>query len=185
MSELITRECPNCHKKFTTTYSTKVYCSYRCKEEYKSTLQKIRVSTPVPESRKCEYCGKEFKPKVHNQKYCSDECSRAVQFGIKTSQERNTKVKCPQCGKEFVPNSNQKFCSTRCRDRHSHGRPRPAKKSTGKTLSDWAREANECNLDYGNYRAMIESGKTFDELKATAYTRATTCHSRVRASRLV
>ena len=179
MNELITRECPNCHKKFTTTYSTKVYCSYRCKEEYKSTLQKIRVPTPVPESRKCEYCGKEFKPKVHNQKYCSDECSRAVQFGIKTSQEKNTKVKCPQCGEEFVRTvGTQKFCSTRCRERYYKGRPRPAKKSTGKTLSDWAREAKECNLDYGNYRAMIEiMGKTYEELKATAHLRPITTYS--------
>jgi len=175
MNELITRECPNCHKTFTTTYSTKVYCSYRCKEEYQSTLQKLRKPTPVPESRKCEYCGKKFKPKVYNQKYCSDECNRAVQFGIKTSQERNTKVKCPQCGEEFIPRTaNQRFCTTRCRKSF---KPAQAPKPKKKTLSDWTREAKECNLDYGDYRAMIEiMGKTYEELKATAHTRRITNH---------
>ena len=35
-----------------------------------------------------------------------------------------------------------------------------------KTISDWAREADECNLDYGTYRALIAQGKTFEQLKA-------------------
>ena len=34
-----------------------------------------------------------------------------------------------------------------------------------KTLDDWAREAAECNLDYGTYRALIAAGKTFEQLK--------------------
>ena len=35
-----------------------------------------------------------------------------------------------------------------------------------KSLTEWSNEAAECNLDYGTYRALIEQGKTFDELKA-------------------
>ena len=184
MKDLITRECPNCHKKFATTCSTKKYCSSYCKDAYISMRAKLHPPRPLPESRKCEFCGKEFKPKSHNQKYCSDKCNRAVNSGRKILQEGKPKIKCPQCGKEFVPNPNQKFCSSRCQDRHCKGRPRPAKESAGKTLDDWVREADECNLDYGNYRALIELGKTYEELKATAHTRAT-YHSRVRARNLV
>ena len=42
-------------------------------------------------------------------------------------------------------------------------------KATGKpvkTLDDWAREAAQCNLDYGTYRALIAAGRTFEQLKA-------------------
>lgn len=35
-----------------------------------------------------------------------------------------------------------------------------------KTLDDWVREAADCNLDYGTYRALIAAGNTFDQLKA-------------------
>lgn len=46
------------------------------------------------------------------------------------------------------------------------------KSKSNKTLSEWCREAAECNLDYGNYRALIEHcGKTYKELKDTADTR--------------
>ena len=44
---------------------------------------------------------------------------------------------------------------------------KPELHSETKSLDDWIREAAECNLDYGNYRAQIELfGKTFEELKA-------------------
>ncbi|MBR3499709.1 MAG: hypothetical protein IKO05_12115 [Selenomonadaceae bacterium] len=39
------------------------------------------------------------------------------------------------------------------------------------------REARECNLDYGNYRALIAAGKTYEELKATADTRTAVKHA--------
>lgn len=33
-----------------------------------------------------------------------------------------------------------------------------------KPLSEWEAEANDCHLDYGNYRAAINRGKTYEEL---------------------
>lgn len=33
-----------------------------------------------------------------------------------------------------------------------------------KPLSEWEAEANDCRLDYGNYRSKINSGKTYEEL---------------------
>lgn len=53
-----------------------------------------------------------------------------------------------------------------------------------KTLSDWAREAAECGLDYGNYRALIErQGKTFEELKAQNH--RPQCHSHCRIHKTI
>lgn len=51
-----------------------------------------------------------------------------------------------------------------------------------KTLSAWCKEADECNLDYGAYRTLVElHGKTFEELKAQAGTRCLPTHSRIHA----
>lgn len=46
-----------------------------------------------------------------------------------------------------------------------------------KSLAEWCREAAECGLDYGNYRALINMGKTFEELKAQAESRGNYAHS--------
>ena len=48
-----------------------------------------------------------------------------------------------------------------------------------KTLDDWAREADECNLDYGTYRALIAAGKTFEQLKACRRSPQTHSHCRI------
>ena len=32
-------------------------------------------------------------------------------------------------------------------------------------IEQWAREALQCGMSYGQYRVAIASGKTFDELK--------------------
>ena len=101
---------------------------------------------------------------------------------------------CPICHKEFSPrNIEQKFCSEECRKkarkiemRRLLGRnaaKQVNEQSKPKTLAEWCKEAAECNLDYGNYRALIESGKTFEELKARADSRQFQIHSHLRAGR--
>lgn len=89
-------------------------------------------------------------------------------------------MKCERCGKDFEARDNrEKYCSEECRKKAASEQVkqcdarRQAKKLTDKkfarkpkTLADWCREANECNLDYGTYRALITSGKTFEELKS-------------------
>ena len=86
---------------------------------------------------------------------------------------------CAFCGKQFVLAHggcvcrHMPFCSDRCRNSHKQGltfKPR-------KSLSEWSREADECNLDYGNYRALIAQGKTFEQLKATAHLRQIPAHA--------
>ncbi|MBR1806274.1 MAG: hypothetical protein IJ774_07815 [Selenomonadaceae bacterium] len=47
-----------------------------------------------------------------------------------------------------------------------------------KTFADWAREADECNFDYGTYRALIAAGRTFEQLKAERRSPQTHSHCR-------
>ena len=83
---------------------------------------------------------------------------------------------CEHCGKEFDEIHFAKYCPT-CRPvvnrehkRLQHDfiqkRVDDAQGKPVKTFSDWAREADDCNLDYGTYRALIAQGKTFEQLKA-------------------
>lgn len=137
--------------------------------------------------RTCKICGKEF-DSIHGGKFCPA-CNPARKRQL-------AELKCAHCGKVFSPrNSCQKYCSEECRDqaysqlqkveRQKPKKPQKPKLEVApkKTLADWCREANECNLDYGNYRALIESGKTFGELKANADSRQLPAHSHLRAGR--
>ena len=100
------------------------------------------------------------------------------------SQKSNPNVRtCKKCGEQFAAVGNAKHCPQCLQTQHQQdllkARERAAKRrqlikkkvdeSQGKptkTLADWAREAADCNLDYGTYRALIASGKTFEQLKA-------------------
>ena len=78
--------------------------------------------------------------------------------------------KCQECGRMFKSEYNEKFCSRKCQEkvRNSELMTIAMNKATGqkvKTLADWCREADECNLDYGTYRGLIQSGRTHEELK--------------------
>ena len=82
--------------------------------------------------------------------------------------------------------ANQKFCSVECYRkslRKSFLKQRAIDNATPrKSLDEWCREASECGLDYGNYRALINQGKTFEELKAQAESRGGCVHSRRHSS---
>lgn len=88
---------------------------------------------------------------------------------------------CEFCGKIFDPaKGNARFCSRKCYDAWRIA-PKESKQEPAeppKPLTDWIREAKECNLDYGTYRGLIEQGKTFDQLKALAPSRNPGIHSR-------
>lgn len=101
-------------------------------------------------------------------------------------------MKCAFCEKEFeLPKyrPNQKYCSHRCSalavlHPELKGKIQHVVDAAPiqKTLDQWAREADECNLDYGTYRGLIEQGHSFDELKAQnrpprLHARRTTHHS--------
>lgn len=93
------------------------------------------------------------------------------------------KIFCPICGEYFQPDKKhpyQRYCSRSCSDkarRICERKCKAAKLKSGKTLEDWQREANECNLDYGTYRGLIALGKTHEEIKAQYADRPTPTHA--------
>lgn len=109
---------------------------------------------------------------------------------------------CELCGCRFETYKSKKVCPV-CRDKRlrerRNERERIQRKRTyaqkkvdesigkpTKTLDDWCREAAECNLDYGTYRALVElQGKTFDELKAQSPFRHTSAHAHGRHTRSI
>lgn len=144
----------------------------------------------------CAFCGKEFAPKNSNQKFCSSDCYRQSLRSVTIV----TIKKCanPNCGQEFITkNPAKKFCSRKCQDicyrpiqrqkqreyrkntasTFSKQRDSNIKRKLGKTIEQWLAEAKQCNLDYGTYRALINSGKSFSDLQAIANHRQIPTHS--------
>lgn len=108
----------------------------------------------------CAECGKLFKPTTPNQQYCSQACRDNANSTI-----------CLHCGKLFVAHdSHTLFCSRECYDQYRRKKKFKAQVKD-KSLAEWQREAQECNLDYGTYRGLIAAGKSFEELKAQAISR--------------
>lgn len=146
-------------------------------------------------TRTCTECGKEFAPKVYNQLTCSQECSKArdARLGLQRDAARLAKEirRCALCGKKFTPKKrSQRFCSVVCRcklnSRHDYiSKPKiklkPSKSKPTKPLDEWIREARACNLDYGTYRALIEHGKTFDELFSERDKHSAAAHAHIHA----
>ena len=139
---------------------------------------------PEPLKRTCLICGKIFLTRRSYAKYCSNDC-RQIADSMKYKSRKNDasglSVKtCKICGKKFVSAiENQVFCSTKCRNTYDDlqyssnqdtrktgfyfsQKPRP---KSGKSIEQWNHEAIQCGMSYGKYRAAIQSGKTFEELK--------------------
>ena len=174
-----------------------IYCSDYCQRKAQRT-QKAQWSKrnrvrerKMPAEATCPMCGNVFNPKP-NEKYCSYECKyQARHMSFKLSKD-SVRI-CAHCGKEFEPKiGTQKCCSRECSKEvellKSRERSEARRKACGKTakkkppappksLAEWCKEARECNLDYGNYRALIASGKTFEELRAQADNRCIQIHA--------
>ena len=151
------------------------------------------------EERICAVCGSKFIG-YGNQKYCNWKCRYeeqkrraherwmnrvAADLHIKKGREKPATPReelplpvCRNCGKEFKPHeSAQTFCCRACYADYNRSKKNPAvKKNAGKTLGAWVREATECHLDYGTYRALIKAGKTYEELKLQAPSRQIRAH---------
>lgn len=84
------------------------------------------------------------------------------------------KKKCKFCGKTFETTCPaQIYCSGACRyanERANCTKQAPpilrAKKKKKRTIDDYIAESEACGLSYGQYKAQLRLGKTFEELKA-------------------
>lgn len=169
-------KCQHCGKEFAKWRGNQKFCSEECRKAD----EKAKRPKPKPAPPKvCAHCGQEFIPTNNNQKYCSIVCCEA--HWHRSAVEKT--LTCKTCGKKFTDVYNAKYCSKKCRDEAVKKLQvaNAMAKATGekvKSFADWSREAHECNLDYGTYRAQIEVfGKTYEELKATADTRAMHLHA--------
>ena len=157
------KNCARCGAEFNALKGTK-YCSQACRREAtlehkRASYERLRTTSTMDERCKpivltCQTCGAKFTG-VFNRKYCSEKCRRAGQRELENLRRRNRrrKVKVDKATKKPV-----------------------------KSLEDWIREADECNLDYGTYRTLVElCGMTFDELKADR--RSPQTHSHCKAFR--
>lgn len=170
------RICLACKKEFEPTAQHRVYCSDECEE-------KARYDFPP---KVCPICHETFYANHGQRKYCSDACyteaarrrNIVYQRELHKVHKQRFRITCPVCGEKFYGSRGRKYCSEKCRKK----RPRSEKivkvvKPVKKSLEEWIREARECNLDYGTYRALINTGKTFDELKALASRRIVQAHA--------
>lgn len=174
-------KCEFCGIEFTTDNKRRKYCSVKCRRA----AERARKQNPSEDRATCLICGKSFVRRKGTERYCSMDCRTEMNRRWQREHRKPVMKKCETCGKEFTPcNRRQKYCSPDCynqKHREQHlkllQQQTPAQKRAQdlidkqikrptKTLDDWAREAAECGLDYGTYRALIAQGKTFKQLKA-------------------
>ena len=186
-------KCEQCGKEFENNYRAphQRFCSKKCRDNWWwAHREENPKSSPPPDERVCVICGKTFYSRHNTQKCCSKPCSAENeerrrkdyfyrQFSAKiksTIEPEEPPQKCRHCGKEFIPTrQGQVYCDAKCYDADR----RRLKKSEHKSqINEMARQAKECNLDYGTYRGLIAAGKAFDELKAQAATRNPQVHQR-------
>ena len=175
-------KCEFCGIEFTSDNKRRKYCSVKCRRA----AERARKKHPSEDRTTCLICGKEFVRRNGTERYCSPACREEMNRRWYREHRKPVMKKCAACGKEFTPcNRRQKYCSPNCYD-ETHKkqaydykilqRQTPAQKRAQdvtdkqvkrptKTLNDWAREAADCGLDYGTYRAFIAQGKTFEQIK--------------------
>lgn len=127
-------------------------------------------------TKTCPVCGKKFEPIRKTKKCCSYKCANIHwRKSVGLTKEKVIKT-CPTCGKPFEPSrSDQIYCSKACCNK-AYGKANykkkheeyasPFAKPKESFLDKRIEEANACGLSYGQYKAQIAMGKTFDELKA-------------------
>lgn len=135
--------CANCGKKMNKPPALIIksrFCSDVCKDFFNAKLQ---AELSVSNWRTCAHCGDIFLPTTHQQIYCSKKCCILAQNKRNREERASAKKELNDLKKEtFVEN----------------------KKTT--SFEQISREADECGLSYGKYRAQLMLGKTYEELKA-------------------
>lgn len=159
-----TRRCLLCGKEFKMTRSNRVFCNRGCQREFNRRKQRENLK----EIRTCPICGKEFEKDRQHLKYCSDECRlKGYRIQNRESQERIRAELKAQA--DSLPVRPDKVGGIPTIEMPAPFRPvnengKPTKRKS--TLDQIIKEAQELGLSYGKYRALLNTGKTFEELKA-------------------
>ena len=166
------KKCEYCGAEFEASKSTpgKRYCSTHCYDQQQKKQRRLRRLIALSESPiklKCVHCGCEFISENRKKQYCSEKCKAEAKAERRA--EPALVRECKNCGRSFnTRDAGAEFCSNRCNLEYLGVVTRVHSKNRGGQVSDFAREAAECNLDYGTYRAFRNMGKTYEELKALA-----------------
>lgn len=181
-------KCEQCGCEFEPVRVGHKFCSKRCRDNW-WLLHRRRhepKKNPLPSKRICAVCGKAFYSKHNNKKCCSAACSaennrrRVEKKYVERQKAKWPEVPlkvCRQCGKEFKPHDAETiFCSRSCYETNRAQKSKVKKEPHISQLNDLAREARECNLDYGTYQAYRMMGKTYEELKAQGSSRQMRVH---------
>ena len=171
----ITKTCPVCGKEFEPIRKTKKCCSYKCSNIY---WRKSVGLTKEKVIKTCPTCGKTFEPSRSDQIYCSKACCNKA-YNVPS---KKLLKKCVVCGKEFHAGQPfAKYCSDECRKLARQQLLESVTKQTFEVdgfnnfckslpknplLDKHIKEADACGLSYGQYKAQLRLGKTFEELKA-------------------
>ena len=174
-------KCEYCGAEFEPRSWNQKYCSEECQQANNNLLRQVWEAKAVPKEKTCLHCGVKFTGKP-SQKYCSRSCKEKAHQKREQEKIKVVKVKksCLNCGREYLTDdAGDSFCSTRCSlEYHGQVERKHSKNRSDRQLSEIVREARECNLDYGAYRAYLNMGKTFEELKELAPLRNPQVHQR-------
>ena len=174
--------CKICGSEFEPSSYRQKYCSSDCAASVKHEQNRgyNRLRRKPAQKVKCVNCGREFETSRTVQKCCSALCSQKNRtinqremrrLQGKKASESLAERQCEHCGAEYKPKTcTQCYCSKECREAaEAEQRERLTKKPKHVSqINEMARQAAECNLDYGTYRAYLNMGKTYEELKALA-----------------
>ena len=178
------RECFYCGVHFEPQFEEQHYCSAECfiadNEDFPPPY--------LPYARTCMHCGKTFLPIRKKQLYCSVKCRNEAgekRRDVRRKIRKNVVIKkCAICGKEFEVHSNhKKYCSEKCayeaikaRNRKQYYKNKIQREIYDEMsmelqkkkvpLEQLIKESQELGISYGKYRALLNMGKTYEELKA-------------------
>ena len=157
---VVIKKCAICGKEFEYNGKHIKYCSEECAYEalkarnrkqyyknkgqiYDDTPPETYDGTPPEFVRKCAICGKEFEVHSNHKKYCSEKCA------YEAIKARNRK--------QYYKNKIQ-------REIYDEMSMELQKKKV--PLEQLIKESQELGISYGKYRALLNMGKTYEELKA-------------------
>lgn len=117
--------CKYCGAVFETEKVDKLYCSFKCRNNYAAKLRKMRGGKKFRRLTKCKYCGEEFEARQPNQVFCSLKCSQRYHQKNRAPRPPRPPLKCQYCGKYFSPKAHsKKYCSKSCAREAQMRKPR-------------------------------------------------------------
>ena len=150
------KNCAGCGAKFETDSALQDFCSRHCLEIYYR-QQEQALQNDLQYEKVCPTCGKTFQTFYSCKKYCSDRCRQVASCQrLKEMQEQDPTLK--EKRREYA-----RIYKKKLRALKQNNAVQQRKQNEQRNFE---KEAAQCGMTYGKYRAAVEIfGKTFEELK--------------------